>query len=343
MMPTHAKLITELRPDQLAAGQSYRFWLELVRDALGQPVSVPVLVLKGRRPGPTMGVISTLHGNEVNGIRVIHELINKTDPHHLRGTIIAVVVANTPSFLRHQRVYIDGRDLNHLMPGQANGNESQIYAYRLVHSLLHHFDYLLDLHTASFGRINSFYIRADMKQAHSASMAYLLRPQIILHNPPSDGTLRGVASEMGIPSITVEIGNPQVFQPELIKQSLVGIRAIMGEFGMLTKRPIAPKAEPLLCIGSQWLYTSTGGLLQIYPNVRDHIEKGECIARIHNIFGDTIEDVLAPSSGLVIGKSTNPVGASGARILHYGTPGHLADFFDRNQISSLKFTRGAST
>jgi predicted deacylase len=46
---------------------------------------------------------------------------------------------------------------------------------------------------------------------------------------------------------------------------------------------------------------------------------GEIIALQRNIFGDVICEYRAPEDGVVIGKSVNPVGQTGARILHLGT------------------------
>jgi hypothetical protein len=42
------------------------------------------------------------------------------------------------------------------------------------------------------------------------------------------------------------------------------------------------------------------------------------IARLRNAFGDLIREYVAPEDGIVIGKSVNPVGQTGARILHLG-------------------------
>lgn len=72
----------------------------------------------------------------------------------------------------NQRQYSDGTDLNSLFPGvsqiKANdmqdpkGNCSEQFAYHLLHKIVSQFEYLIDMHTASFGRINSLYVRADM-------------------------------------------------------------------------------------------------------------------------------------------------------------------------------------
>ncbi len=157
-----------------------------------------------------------------------------------------------------------------------------------------------------------------MSDPITAEMAYLQRPQIILHNPPSDRTLRGTAMELGIPSITVEIGDPQLFQQKKIKASVRGIRRVLCEIGMLARRPVTQVPSPILCTSSYWLFTDQGGLLEVFPTPGDLIEAEEVVARQTNIFGDLLCEYRAKEKGVVIGKSANPVGQTGARILHIG-------------------------
>ena len=149
-------------------------------------------------------------------------------------------------------------------------------------------------------------------------MAYLQRSQIIVHNPPSDHTLRGAAMERGIPSITLEIGNPHRFQERFIKRSLTGMKAVLASAGMLPKRPLAPGEQPVICEGSSWMYADHGGILEVYPELTSEVVAGERVARLVNIFGDAVREYVAPTDGVVIGKSVNPVGQTGARILHLG-------------------------
>ena len=304
--------------EELPSGRVSRVLIHLVDDGLGGPVHIPVLVAKGEKPGPVFGLTAALHGNELNGIPVIHRLFEEVDPRKLRGTLVGVVVVNVPSFRRHQRRFVDGRDLNKLFPGTKDGKTSSIYVHRVIDRIVSRFDYLLDLHTASFGRINSLYVRADMGHPTAARMAHLIRPAIILHNPASDLTLRGAAGELGIPAITIEIGNPQVFQPRHVKPTLIGIRAMLAEAGMLRKRPAHTRSSPVLCERSFWIYTDRGGLLDVLPKVTQQLAAGEIIARQTDVFGELICEYRAPEDGIVIGKSTNPVGHTGARIVHLG-------------------------
>jgi predicted deacylase len=128
-----------------------------------------------------------VHGNELNGVPCIHRVVTDIDVHKLSGTVVAVPCVNVPGYLRFAREFSDGKDLNRLFPGSESGTASQVYVHALLNKIIVHFNFLIDLHTASFGRVNSYYVRADMNDAVSAAMAKLQQPQIILHNSGQDG------------------------------------------------------------------------------------------------------------------------------------------------------------
>ncbi|MCB9555896.1 MAG: succinylglutamate desuccinylase/aspartoacylase family protein [Deltaproteobacteria bacterium] len=310
--------------------------VEMVHNALGLPISVPVIVMRGSRPGPVLGLTSALHGNELNGISVVHRLFSQLDPHKLRGTVVAVVVVNVPGYLAHRRHYLEGIDLNHIMPGDPHGNAPQIYAHRLVERFLDKFDFLVDLHTASVGRVNSLYVRSDMTAAIPAAMAYRQRPEIIVHNPPADRTLRGTAMEHDIPAITVEIGNPQQFQPKYIKSTLSGLRGVLAEAGLLSSRSAAPSGpEPTICSRSYWMYTDHGGLLEVLPALGALVKAGEPIARLTNAFGRVTRNYVAPEDAIIVGKSVDPVAETGGRIAHLGIVATEGSFIKRSTLSAV--------
>jgi predicted deacylase len=321
--PEPVHLVSKLDLEALPAQRRTRLMLALVTDGLGQPIRVPVIVAKGRRPGPVLGLTSALHGNELNGIAVLHRLLDRLDLARLRGTVVCVIVANVPGYERAQRGYAEGTDLNHVMPGKRDGTAAQVYAHRLIDRIgLADFDYLVDLHTASFGRINSLYVRADLHNEKAAEMARALRPQIIVHNPASDYTLRGTAAELGVPAITVEIADPQRFQPRYIKTTESGLDAILAMAGMLARRQRSQSvAAPVICKRSYWLYTDHGGLLTVTADLAQEVEARAPVADLHDIFGDATRHYSAPEAGIVVGKSIDPVARTGDRILHLGVIG----------------------
>lgn len=316
------KRVDSLEIESLPVGEFSRLFIEIVENGIGRPIQVPVVVARGKKPGPIFGITAALHGNELNGIPVIHKLLQRINLRTLRGTVVCLIAANMPGLLSEQREFTDGQDLNHIMPGKPDGKLSQVYAYNLVDRITQHFDFLVDLHTASEGRVNSLYVRADLKQETTAQMAFLLGPQIIVHNPPSDYTLRGTADEAGKPAITVEICDPQKFQRDPIARTVKGIRRILGHVGMIPSKATAtPKHKPpILCRKSYWILAKRGGMMRCIPKIAEQFKKGDLIATQVNIFGDTIQEYFAPEDGIAIGHCVNPIGQTGARILHLGVP-----------------------
>lgn len=312
------EVIERLDIEKLERGKIHRLWVQLTRNGMGQAISVPVMVARGVEPGPVLGMTAAVHGNELNGLPVIQRLFESLDVKDLRGTIVGVLVVNVPGLLLGQRRFSDGVDPNHIMPGVEGGNESSVYAFRFMDRIVGQFNYLIDLHTASTGRINSYYIRSDLSVPITTKMAILQNAQIIVDNPPKDGTLRGAAESIGIRSITLEVGDPNRFQKGMIRSSMTGIHNILVYLEMIDDDIDPPTEEVVICKSSYWIYTRRGGLLVVHPGITDIVEKGEVIATMRNIFGDVVEEYLAPERGIVIGKSTQPVNQTGGRILHLG-------------------------
>jgi predicted deacylase len=316
-------LVDGFELDALERGAEHRFRLRMASDGFGHALSMPVIVVRGGAPGPVVGLTAALHGNELNGVRVIHRLLGDLDIEDLRGTIVAVPIVNVPGYSMHQREFSDGVDLNRIFPGRAGGTMSQQWAHRFVTAVLEHLDHHIDLHTASFGRTNSLYVRADLGHHATRWMAEAQHPQILVHNTGSDGTLRAAAMNRGIPSITVEVGNPQIFQQRLVRYGSVGVLNILSRLRMLDVEESAPPFEPVVCERSYWIHTDTGGLLEVHPELVQHVREGERIATVTNAYGDVVREYFAPEDGIVIGKSTNPMNQSGSRILHLGIPGDV--------------------
>ncbi|MFK7805307.1 MAG: succinylglutamate desuccinylase/aspartoacylase family protein [Anaerolineae bacterium] len=294
-----------------------RFWLHLTSDGIGAPIYIPVIIIRGKSDKNIVGVTAVVHGNELNGISIIQKLVQNIDPQKFDGVLVCVPVSNVPSFLQRERLFPDGSDLNQIMPGGRQGDESNVYAYRFVSRLINELDYLIDLHTASFGNENSFFVNANMEIAEVSHMAWLQNPQFIVDRK-SSGSLRQAAEDLGVHAITVEVGDPHRFQNQAITTGFEGIINMLVCFNMLEGEVQEADETIVECSRAYWLHTDRGGLLEVYPQLAEQVEEGQPIAKVSNIFGDIIKEYIAPEKGVVIGRNTHPVNRSGGRILHLG-------------------------
>lgn len=316
--------IKSIHIDSLKGQNVYKFWLVVGSDAFNNPIKVPVLIAKGTQTEPILGLTAAIHGNELNGIPVIQDVFKEIDVKTLKGTLIAIPGINPISIFNDKRTFGDEVDLNRIFPGKANGSISQQMVYQINEKIIKLFDYHVDMHTASFGRVNSMYARAGMQNDTLAIMAKLQMPDVILSNKgtPSFGssasqTLRATALQQGTYSITVEYGNPQVYQPELIKRGKKGILNLLTWLKMLEGEVLLPEFVTT-CSKSYWLYTTQGGFLEVLVDINEKVKKGQLIGYLKDPFGEEIEQYTAPEDGIIIGKSTNPVNMSGGRIVHLG-------------------------
>jgi len=316
--------VTNIDLNILADGKIHKLWLQLGEDSFSNPIRVPILVAKGTKKGPVLGLTAAIHGNELNGIPIIHKVFDDLDVTNLKGVLIAVPGLNPAGMFNEQRRFIDQEDLNRNFPGKANGNRSQQMAYQINQKIIPLLDFQIDMHTASFGRENSMYVRVDMSNDTLAAMGKLQEPDIILSNKgkPSFGasssvTMRASAISEGKHSITVEYGNPQVFQKEMITRGKKGILNLMNWLKMTDGAIDIPEPK-LVCSKSYWIYTDKGGLLEISVALNEKVIKGQLIGILKTPFGDVRKQYFAPENGVVIGKSTNPINMSGGRIIHLG-------------------------
>ena len=331
-----AARMPELDLDKLEVGIS-RCWVDIVSSSLGTPVSLPLMVAKGAKPGPVLGLCACLHGNEVQGVPVIHHIMHELTGKELCGAVVGILVANPFGFENSIRGYIDGVDLNRIFPGHVSGNRSSQFVHHFFNKVVKNFTHMIDLHTASLGRANSLYVRADMRHEVCAMMANAQCPQIILHHAGADGSLRETATSEGIPTICVEIGNCSVFQKDFIKLTVRGIWRTIQKLEMLPNSIFpnkvgSPPPPATICHRSFWIYTNHGGILHVFPRVNEVVEKGQVIATVVDSFGIVQAEYMCPHRGIVIGKSTNPVSVQGERIIHLGLIDEKDEFPDKSDI-----------
>jgi len=109
-----------------------------------------------------------------------------------------------------------------------------------------------------------------------------------------------------------------VYQKKLIRSGLVGVHNVLSHLGMTDDEILEPTVPTILCKKSYWVYTTTGGLLQVHVDLLERVKAGQLIASLRNVFGEMVQEYFAPEDGVVIGKSISPVNQSGGRILHLG-------------------------
>lgn len=292
---------------------------------LGDPWPIPVTVIHGIRPGPTITVLGGIHGDELTGASACTHLLSNAftdigkslDPNQMAGTLRIVPVVNLPGYRSKSRYFPDGRDLNRNFPGDFKGSTTKRVAAQVWKHLLNGSDAIIDLHSAAKGRSNMPQIRVDLAHASSNILAKAFGIEILLDSKPPKGSLRKIANEHDIPAITYEGGGANLIDNSIVKVAIHGVMNILRSLRMVPGTPNRPRFR-MLASGSRWLRASEGGLLDMFVSSGSVMREGEVIATISDPAtpGLTV-DIVAPEDGLLIGAATNPFTASGMPVGHF--------------------------
>ncbi|MCU4799099.1 succinylglutamate desuccinylase/aspartoacylase family protein [Halobacteria archaeon HArc-gm2] len=296
---------------------------------MGDPVRMPVTIVNGEQPGPTMFLSAAAHGDELNGVEVVREVAHEWDHSGLNGTLVCLPVLNVPGFIAQQRYLpIYDRDLNRSFPGHETSTSARRMAYRIFHNFVEPCDIGLDFHTSTRGRTNMIHVRADMDDTDVSRLANSFASNVIISSSGPSGTLRREASDQNVPTITVEMGEAHRFQRDLIDRALDGVRSVMAEYGLDPTESVHWPGWRTVVDGQDektWIRADVGGLVEMHHARGAFVPEGDAICTITNPFKTETTTVEAPFPGLLVGSLENPLVYPGNPICH------LVELDDRTQ------------
>ncbi|EGR2435535.1 succinylglutamate desuccinylase/aspartoacylase family protein, partial [Vibrio cholerae] len=274
--------------------------LEAAKLYTDSPLSIPIEVLHGASPGPVLMINAAIHGDELNGVEIIRQLLNTLDEKKLKGTVIAVPIVNVFGFIHKSRYLPDRRDLNRCFPGSEKGSLASRMAHTFFSQVAERCDYILDLHTGAIHRTNLPQIRADLSNSETLRIAQAFATPVIIDSPLRDGSLRSEAEKQQIPVLTYEAGEALRFDPIAINAGIIGIKRVMQSIGML--RPSRKKIpNSIIAKSTSWLRAEADGILRTLVSLGDKVEKGQVLAYINSPLGKLEVEIRANKSGIVIG------------------------------------------
>jgi hypothetical protein len=285
----------------------------------GDPITLPVHVVRGKQKGPTVFVSAAIHGDEINGMGVIHDLIFGEHIAITRGTLILVPVVNVFGLEVQSRYMPDRRDLNRSFPGTTTGSLTARVARTFFDQIVRQCDFGVDLHTAAGGRTNFPNVRGDLNVPGVRRLARAFGCELMVHGKGPDGSLRREAVKAGCPTIILEAGEPLKIEPGVLAVGLRGVRNVLRELDMVPGELEKP-AYQVRVDKSVWVRAEVGGILRFHVAPGTFVEKGEAVATNAGIFGETQNQLLAPADGIVLGMTTLPTVKPGEPVCHLALP-----------------------
>jgi len=294
----------EILGTSIARGESRRLVWIGGETSYGGKLETPVYVIRGEHPGLTLCLTAAIHGDELNGIEIIRQIVSDLSPKKLYGTVIGVPIVNLLGFTRGTRYLPDRRDLNRYFPGNPNGSAASRIAYSFFNSIVRHCDLLVDLHTGSLSRTNMAQVRANLQIPEVLELTTKFGSTAVLHSGKLRGNLRSAATNDGIPAVALELGEPGTLQPKHVEEGVEIIETVMSALKMKRRLWTMGESQPVF-YSSRWVRVNTGGLLISQVDVGERVWAGDVLGSMVNPITNESFDVVSPYSGRVLGMALN--------------------------------------
>lgn len=296
-------------------------------------IEIPIIIERSKIPGPTILLTGGIHGDEINGVEIVRQIIAKKINKPKKGTIICVPILNIFGFLNSDRTFPDGRDLNRVFPGSKNGSLASRVAYHFTKEILPIVDFCLDFHTGGASRFNAPQVRIVADDKQLLHYAHVFNAPFTVLSPNIDKSFRTTCAKMNIPIILFEGGKSRDGNKYIVKHGVDGVTRILKEFDMLADKFTAKEVttESIIIQKSKWIRAQRSGLLHVKIECNKHVEKDEFIATITDPYGAMRFKVRAPNEGYIINVNHSPIVHQGDAIFHISTLDSTINIADKSE------------
>lgn len=284
-------------------------------------LKIPIIVSHSTRKGPVVLLSAGLHGDELNGIEIVRQMIVEKINRPQIGTIICMPLINIFGFVGQTREFPDGRDLNRVFPGSANGSLASQFAYNLMEHIVPLVDYVIDFHAGGRARFNVPHVRVQEGKPELKEMADAFQAPFLMYSDNVGGSFREACDLAGVKYLLFEGGKSMDIDNYVVKVAIDGTKRFLNSLGMLKEKYEVPQVgNPMICIeSSSWIRADLSGLFRSIVPYGKYVEEGETIAWITDPYGFVETPVLAPNSGYIINENQGPIVYQGYAIFNIST------------------------
>jgi predicted deacylase len=291
---------------------------------------IPVTVINGTRKGKILALVAGVHAYEYPPILALYRLKEKMDPQRLTGTLILVHIANLPAFQRRIIYYnpYDWKNLNRVFPGNPRGSQAQCIAHVITTKVVKRCDFLIDMHCGDGNEAlipYCYWMLSGNKQMDEKTrkmvLAFGIKYIIIDKSRSKDRTqskyLGNTAILHGKPAITTESGYLGKTDEVSIARNIKGITSVMRLLGMIEGSPsFVP--EPIWIDEYKVIYSQSDGLFYPRTHMGYYVSKGEKVGVITDFFGNVVEELRSPFTGIMLYIIGTPPISKGEPLFEVG-------------------------
>jgi uncharacterized protein len=275
-------------------------------------LGIPVAVIHGARPGPTVAFVAGSHGTEYSSIIAMQRLIPRIDAKQLAGTVIVVPIINIPSWtsMTPHINPVDRKGMNSSYPGDPNGTQTQRALALIASQVVAPADVVVDLHGGDLDenlRPYSYWFRGGRAAQDSAGLqlirAFGLDHVIVTDVDPSapnaGRSLSGYALVRGKTVLVAEAGRSGVVAAGDVTALVEGSLDVLAALHMLDRK-YTPLRHPVWLDGAGARVAADSAGVFIASVDRDtRVKKGQLLGYTTDFLGRKTGEIRSPIDGLV--------------------------------------------
>ncbi|WP_458628006.1 succinylglutamate desuccinylase/aspartoacylase family protein [Winogradskyella sp. PC D3.3] len=306
---------------EVPPGKSVTVTFEVAKLHTRNTLEVPIIIERSKKPGPTVLMTAGIHGDEVNGVEIVRQIIAKGINKPKTGTIICVPVINVFGFLNMDRLFPDGRDLNRVFPGNSKGSLASRVANFVMTELVPHIDFTMDFHTGGAGRFNAAQIRIVRDNAKLTELAHVFGAPFIYYSQNLNKSFRNACDKAGVPMLLFEGGKSFNIDTNITNTGVNGAKRVLHHLGMLRSKfkVSRPKVNAVVIKDSKWLRAKYSGMFKATVSINTYVDKGQVLGNITDPYGSFNFFVKAPNAGYIFNVNESPIIYQGDAIFHIST------------------------
>lgn len=271
--------------------------LKVYQLSYGAFLTLPCTVLSNGQEGPRLCLVAGQHGDEWNGVYLIHRLGQLLDPEEVRGTLILVPIANPLAFNEHRRMSsVDSVDLNRSYNIYTPRKPTEHLGLTLWKSVFTHTDYLIDLHGGGPGEYLPHVVipwHGSLELASKLNTPYIHRTGNVV------GSLVYKCRQEGIQAFILEVGQGRSLNAPYFPQVRGGLLNFMRAIGMLSG-PVQQSQEPRVFTEKELVPSPVAGFFETAVELGQRVGKGDLLGHVTPIFASHSTPVSAPRAGVIL-------------------------------------------
>ncbi len=312
----------EILGTEIPKGKRVQLSLDIAKLHTQTKIEVPIIVERAREDGPTILITGGIHGDEINGVEIVRQIVSKGYNKPTKGMVICIPVVNIFGFLNQTREFPDGRDLNRMFPGSKNGSLASLFAFHLMKDIVPHADYCLDFHTGGSDRFNAAQIRINSGDEESLELANVFGAPFVVKSTRLAKSYRDSAIKAGKKVLLYEGGKSLDIDETITTTGVNGALKVMQHLGMrdfsaeLSENNKTKNSAPVVIEKSKWVRARNSGMFRSGVTLGNLYNKGDKIGSISDPFGLFEKDVKAPNKGYIFCENHAPIVNKGDAVIH---------------------------